>query len=64
VIDTLNLFDAGEQIAKLRLQIAVVESHDGSMGDQNSLEMVVFNYGDPLQFFGNEDEAKDGLENS
>jgi len=50
--------------AKIRLQIAVVESHDASKDDGRFLETVVFNRGGPLQFFDTEDKARDWLENS
>ena len=61
-LSTLVLYDLGEQIARSRLQIAVVESHDASEEDETFLETVVFNRGGPLQFFETEEEAKDWLE--
>ena len=60
-LDTLDIYDLGQQIAKLHLQIAMVESHDASDDDENFLETVVFNRGGPLQFFINEKAAKDWL---
>lgn len=63
-LDTLDIFNLGEQIAGLRLQIAIVESHDASIDDENFLETVVFNRGGPLQFFMDEEEAKDWLKDS
>jgi len=60
-LETLDIYDLGEQIASSRLQIAIVESHDASADDENFLETVVFNRGGPLQFFINEEEAKDWL---
>jgi hypothetical protein len=60
-LDTLDIYDLGEQIAKMHLQIAIVESHDASDDDESFLETVVFNRGGPLQFFITEEEAKDWL---
>jgi len=61
-LDTLDIYNLGEQIASLRLQIAIVESHDASIDDENFLETVVFSRGGPLQFFMDEGDAKDWLE--
>lgn len=63
-LSTLDLYDLGEQIAGLHLQIAIVESHDASEDDETFLETVVFNRGGPLQFFGNREDAKDWLRSS
>lgn len=61
-LSTLDLYDLGEQIARSRLQIAVVETHDASSEDEAFLETVVFNRGGPLQFFETEDDARDWLD--
>ncbi len=61
-LDTLDIYNLGEQIASLRLQIAIVDSHDASIDDESFLETVVFSRGGPLQFFMDEEEAKDWLE--
>lgn len=53
-LSTLDLYDLGEQIARSRLQIAMVETHDASDEDEAFLETVVFNRGGPLQFFASE----------
>jgi hypothetical protein len=63
-LSTLDIYDLGEQISELHLQIAVVESHDASDDDESFLETVVFNRGGPLQFFHTKKEAEDWLENS
>ncbi len=63
-LETMDIYDLGDQIAATRLQIAIVESHDASDDDENFLETVVFNRGGPLQFFVDEEEAKNWLEDS
>lgn len=63
-LSTLDLYDLGEQIARSRLQIAIVETHDASDEDEAFLETVVFNRGGPLQFFKTEDDARDWLRGS
>ena len=61
-LETMDIYDLGDQIAATRLQIAIVESHDASDDDENFLETVVFNRGGPLQFFIDEEEARNWLE--
>lgn len=56
-----EIFDLGQEIAKLRLQIAVVERHDASDEDVELLENVALNRGGPIRFFDNEPDAKDWL---
>ena len=56
-----DIYDLGHEIAKLRLQIAVVELHDASSEDVEFLENVVMNRGAPIQFFDNEQDAKNWL---
>jgi len=60
-LETLDVFDLGEQIAEVHLQIAVVEHHDASDEDESLLETVASNRGGPLRFFSAEKEAKDWL---
>ena len=60
-LSTQDIFDLGEGIAKLGLQIAVVESHDASTKDVKFLEQVVENRGGPLRFFDREQDAKEWL---
>ncbi len=61
-LEIFDIYDLGEQIARLHLKIAIVESHDASKDDESFLENVAFNRGGPLQFFINEEEARDWLE--
>ena len=60
-LSTQEIFDLGKEIAKLSLQIAVVELHDASKENVEFLENVVVNRGVPIQFFDNEQDAKDWL---
>ena len=60
-LSLLDIYELGEEIAKLHLQIAVAESHDASSDDEEFLETVVFNRGGPIQFFESENEARDWL---
>ena len=61
-LSTVDLYDLGEDIARARLKIAIVESHDASDDDEYFLETVVLNRGSPLQFFQTEEDAKDWLD--
>ena len=63
-LSVADIFDLGEKISKLQLQIAVVESHDASNEEVNFLEAVTMNRGRPIQFFDNEQDAKDWLSDS
>jgi len=56
-----EIYQLGQEIAKLGLQIAVVELHDASNRNVEFLEDVAKNRGGPIQFFGNEKDAKDWL---
>ena len=60
-LSALDIFDLGEEIAKLNLQIAVVESHDASNEEENILESVVFDRGGSIRFFDTQKEAKGWL---
>ncbi len=60
-LSTFDIFELGEEIAKLGLQIAVVELHDASKEDVRFLELVATNRGRAIQFFDNEQDAKDWL---
>ena len=60
-LSTTEIFDLAKQIAKLDLQIAVVEFHDAPIGKVRFLESVVKNRGVPIKFFDNEQDAKDWL---
>ncbi len=57
-----DIYNLGQEIAKLGLRIALVESHDASKENEGFLINVVTNRGVPIQFFDNEQDAKDWLE--
>ena len=61
MLSGFEIFNLGEEIAKLGLQIAVVESHNASKGDVRLLESLVNYRGCPFKFFDNEQYAKDWL---
>ena len=61
-LSALVIYELGEDIAKSGLQIAMVESHDAPTDDEQFLESVTTNRGGSIQFFINEEEAKDWLE--
>ncbi len=60
-LTTLDIYNLGKEIAKLGLQIAVVELHDASIGKVKFLESVVGHRDVPFQFFDNEQDAKGWL---
>ncbi len=60
-LSTLDIFNLGEQLAKLGVQVAVVESHDASSEDVTFLENVATNRGGPIQFFDDQRDAKNWL---
>ena len=57
-LSTFDILDLGQQIAKLDLRIAMVESHDASNEDVKFLENAVWNRGGYIRFFDSELEAK------
>ena len=61
-LSTMDVFKLGEQIAELGLRVAVVESHDAPPEDVRFLEDVSTNRGGPLQFFDNEQDARNWLD--
>ena len=60
-LGTYGVFELGREIAKSGLRIAVVESHDAPNENVRFLENVATNRGGPIQFFDNEQHAKDWL---
>lgn len=60
-LSTLDLFNLGERITELGLQVAVVERRDAPNADRRFLETVTLNRGCPMRFFANEKDAKDWL---
>lgn len=57
-LSTFDILDLGQQIAKLDLRIAIVESHDASVEDVKFLENAVWNRGGYIRFFDSKMEAK------
>ena len=57
-LSTFDILDLGQQIAKLDLRIAIVESHDASVEDVKFLENAVWNRGGYIRFFDSYMEAK------
>ena len=60
-LSMLDIYKLGKEIAKMGLQIAVVELHDAPIRKVKFLESVASNRGVPIQFFDNEQYAKDWL---
>ena len=60
-LTTSDIFELGSEIAKLRLRVAMVELHDASWKDETFLKMVASNRGSLVQFFDNEEEAREWL---
>ncbi len=60
-LSTVDIFELGQEIAKLALQIAVVELHDASSENVRFLEDVATTRGGPIRFFDDEQDAKDWL---
>ena len=60
-LSTTEIFDLGQVIARSRLRIAVAETHDASNDEVEFLENVATNRGGSIQFFDNEQDAKDWL---
>jgi hypothetical protein len=60
-LSEFDIIDLGKEIAKLNLQIAVVESHDASNEDVDFLENVALNRGGSIRFFDTQKEAKGWL---
>lgn len=60
-LSTMDIYALGEQMSRLGMQIAIVETHDASSDDVKLLENVASNRGRPVQFFDTIQEAKDWL---
>ncbi len=63
-LSVLDVFDLGEQIAEMGLQVAVVETHDTEEENIEFLECVASTRGTMLHFFDNQEEAIHWLESS
>ena len=57
----VEVFKLGEEIAKLRLIVAIVQLHDASQENEELLENVATTRGSPIRFFDNEQDARDWL---
>ncbi len=60
-LTTMQVFALGEEVAKLNLMVAIVTQSDASEETKNFLEHVASNRGLPVQFFDDEQDAKDWL---
>ena len=60
-LGVMDIFKLGSQLAKLHLQIAMVESHDASDDDVDFLQNVTLNRGGRIRFFDTQGDAKDWL---
>lgn len=60
-LTTMEIFAFGEEVAKLKLKIAIVNLTDASKEDLRLFENVATNRGSPLRLFVNEQDAKDWL---
>ena len=60
-LGVMDIFKLGKELAKLHLQIAMVESHDASDDDVDFLENVTLNRGGRIRFFDSERDAKTWL---
>ena len=60
-LSMIEILRLGQEIAKSRLRVAVVERHDATDQDVRFLESVTAGRGGAIQFFDNEQDAKDWL---
>jgi hypothetical protein len=60
-LTTMDIFNLGEEIAKMGIKVAIVEAHDASQDDETFLKIVASNRGSLIQFFDTEADAKDWL---
>jgi len=61
-LSSSETYELGKAIARLNLQIAIVERHDASEESMRFLQNVAENRGAFLRFFHDEREARDWLE--
>ena len=61
-LSPFDMLELGKQIAKLDVQMAIVEMHDASNDSVSLLKSVAFNRGSRIRFFDNVEDAKDWLE--
>ena len=61
-LSAFDILELGKRIAKLDIQLAIVEIHDASTDAVSLLKTGVFNRGSKIRFFDNVKDAKDWLE--
>jgi hypothetical protein len=61
-LSPFDMLELGKRIAKLDLQMAIVEIHDASNDAMSLLKSVALNRGSRIRFFDNVDDAKRWLE--
>lgn len=57
----MEFFKLGEEVAKLQVKVAIFTLTDASKDDERFFENVALNRGSNIQFFNNEQDAKDWL---
>jgi hypothetical protein len=62
VLSAFDILDLGKAIAKIGVQMAIVELHDASTDAASLLETAVSNRGGAIRFFDNTRDAKQWLE--
>ncbi len=60
-LTVIDFYEFGNEVARMKMQIAIVTSLDASKADVKFLENVATNRGSPLRFFDDEQDAKDWL---
>ena len=60
-LTTAQIFALGQEIAKLKLTIAIVSRHGAAKEGERLLENAATNRGSPVRFFDNEQDARDWL---
>ena len=61
-LSMFDILELGKRIAKLDIQMAIVEIHDASNDAVSLLKTVALNRGSKIRFFDNVDDAKGWLE--
>ena len=61
-LSMFDILELGKRIAKLDIQMAIVEIHDASNDAVSLLKTVAFNRGSQIRFFDNVGDAKGWLE--
>jgi hypothetical protein len=61
-LSPFDLLELGKRIAKIDVQMAIVEIHDASNDAMSLLKSVAYNRGSRIRFFENMEDAKGWLE--